>query len=391
MDTLHTVLNRGCSLWDQKKIPEQEFRQRLDRVRQAMRERGVDLLLVYGDSRRYGHLAFVSHFMPKNRGALAVIPLEGEPALVVQEPGRNNPFSKSLTWIDEVHSAGKYSQGLVEALKNRNLKPRKIGLVAVEEQLNIREWDGLVKPLEGAEFCDLSDYLSSLRLVKSPSELALLRETSRILEQALSLFGKEVRPGQKEYEIMAIVEKEARRQGAEDFRFLIARSSQPEIGLRPAGTSTLRKGESLLVGVAASFQRYWAELGRTFCLGSPSQEMVKSHDLAKKIFQKLVESIKVGASSAVAGAWLTEISSSAVGESLQAYGLGNGLGLEMSEEPFLGRDGAAPIRPGMALTLRVCIIGCESGGALIAQPFVVNAEGVESPVKPVEDLVSVEA
>ena len=65
MDTLHTVLNRGCSLWDRKKIPQTEFRQRLDRVRQAMRERAVDLLLVYGDSRRYGHLAFVSHFIPK--------------------------------------------------------------------------------------------------------------------------------------------------------------------------------------------------------------------------------------------------------------------------------------------------------------------------------------
>ena len=104
MDTLHTVLNRGCSVWDQSRIPLNEFQQRLAQVREGMRGRGVDLLLVYGDSWRFGHLAFVSHFMPKNRGALAVIPLEGEPALIVQEPDRNNPFSRSLTWMNEVHS-----------------------------------------------------------------------------------------------------------------------------------------------------------------------------------------------------------------------------------------------------------------------------------------------
>lgn len=391
IDTLHTVLNRGCSLWDRKKIPQTEFRQRLDRVRQAMRERAVDLLLVYGDSRRYGHLAFVSHFIPKNRGALAVIPLEGEPALVVQEPGRNNPFSKTLTWIDELHSAGKYSQGLVEALKNRDLKPKKVGLAAVEEQLNIREWDGLVKLLEGAEFCDLSDHLSSLRLVKSPSELALLRATSRILEQALSLFGKELRPGQKEYEIMAIVEREARRQGVEDFRSLIARSSQPQVALRPAGPAPIQRGEALLVSVAASYQRHWAELGRTFCLGKAPEELVKSHSLARDIFGKLTAGIRAGAYAGAAGEWLKEIPSPAARDSLQQYGLGNGIGLDLTEKPFLERGGAGEIQPGMALTLRVCLFGSGAGSALIARPFVVNADGVESLVEPVENLVSVEA
>jgi len=389
MDTLHTVLNRGCSLWDRKKIPETEFRRRLGLVREGMRERGVDLLLVYGDSRRYGNLAFVSHFMPKNRGALAVIPLEGEAALVVQEPSRNNPFSKSLTWIDEVHSVGKFSQGLGEALKNRDLKPRKVGLVAVEEQLNICEWDGLVRLLEGAEFCDLSGHLSSLRLVKSPSELALLRETSRILEQALSLFGKEVRPGQKEYEIMAIVEREARRQGVEDFRFLIARSSQPQVGLRPAGPSPIQRGEALLVSVAASYQRYWAELGRTFCLGRAPEESVKSYGLAKNIFRRLVASIKVGASVATAVEWLKEIPAAPVRDSLQAYGLGNGVGLDLTEAPLLGRENAVKIQPGMTLTLRVCLAGKECGHGLISQPFLVTETGLQSLVQPVEEMVLV--
>ncbi len=389
MDTLHTVLNRGCSTWERQAIPEQEFRGRLGRIREGMKERGTDLLLVYGDSWRYGHLAFASHFIPKNRGALAVIPLEGEPALVVQEPSRNNPFSKSLTWIDEVLSVGQFAQGVSQALETRALQPKNVGLVAVEEQLNIREWNALTKVLQGARLSDCSDVLTSLRLIKSATELKLLRETSRILSETLSLFEREARPGQKEYEIMALLEREARRQGVEDFRFLIARSSQPEIGLRPAGDSTLKENETLLVTVAASYQRYWAELGRTFCLGSPCEELVKAHGLAKNIFRKLIESVKVGTSAGAIGEWLKEVPSAPVRDSLLSYGLGNGLGLDLTEAPFLGREGAVKIEAGMSLTLRVCLAGKECGHGLISQPFVIGESGLQPLVQPVEDLVSV--
>lgn len=389
METLHTVLNRGCSIWDRERVSEDEFRSRLGHVRRGMKERDVDLLLVYGDSRRFGHLAFVSHFMPKNRGALAVIPRQGEPALVVQEPSRNNPFSKTLTWINEVRSVGQFAQGLGDALKARELKPKRVGLVSVQEQLNIREWNGLAKLLDSAELCDLSDFLASLRLVKSPAEQNLLKETNRILEQALALFEKEARVGQKEYEVMALVEREARRQGVEDFRFLIARSSEPEVGLRPAAPFPIRKGEALLVAVAASYQRYWAELGRTFCLGSPSQELVRSHNLAQSLFHKLVDSIKVGSSDT--GKWLLEIPSPAVKMCLETYGLGNGVGLELDEAPFLGREGAGKIQPGMVLTLRVCLAGKECGSALISRPFLVQHNGLQPLATPVEELVLVES
>ena len=391
MDTLHTVLNRGCSTWDRQRLAEQEFRSRLSRIRQGMRERGADLLLAYGDSRRYGHLAFVSHFIPKNRGAMAVIPLEGEPALVVQEPSRNNPFSKTLTWIGEVRSVAQFAQGLGDALNGRSLKPKRVGLAAVEEQMPMREWEKIDQILEGAELCDLSDILTSLRLIKSSSEQALLRRTSEILEQSLALFRKEARAGQKEYEIMAVAEREARRQGVEDFRFMIARSSEPHVGLRPASPASLHKGEALLVTVAASYQRYWAELGRTFCLGSPPAELVQSHSTAKNIFHKLVESAKVGASAAAAGEWLKEIPSAPARESLQAYGLGNGLGLDLTEAPFLGRDGAVKIQPGMALTLRVCLAGKECGHGLIAQPFLATQNGLQALAQPAEELVLVES
>ena len=386
MDTLHTVLNRGRSVWDRTRLPEEEFRRRLNAVRAGMKERGVDLLLVYGDSWKYGNLAYVSHFIPKNRGALAVVPMEGEPALVIQEPSRNNPFSSTLTWIQESHSVGKFAQGVGEALKARGLKPKRVGVVSVEEQLNIREWRELGKLFEGAEWRDLGDHFSALRSVKSDVEVNLLKETIRILQEALTVFRKSAGAGRKEYEIAAEIERAARWQGVEDFRLLLARSGQPEIGLRPAGDSPLKNGEAILLLVAASYQRYWAEIGQTFCLGQPAQEIVKSYDMAKSAFRRLVESSKSGTAAA---ACLNEVASPAARNSLQAYGLGHGSGLDLCESPILGKNGNIAIKPGMVLTLRSCFTGKECGGALISRPYMATSSGLEALSQLDENLVTI--
>ena len=404
MDTLHTVLNRGCSIWDKTRMPEQELRGRIEQVRAGMKQRAVDLLLVYGDSWKFGQLAYVSHFIPKNRGALAVIPLEGEPALVIQEPSRNNPFSSTLTWIKETHSVGKFAQGLSEALKTRGLKPKRVGLAAVEEQLNIREWRELDKLLENVERVEMGDYISSLRLVKSPVELSLIKEATAILEQALARFEKTASPGQKEYQVMAELEREARRRGVEDFRLLLARSSTPRVGLRPAVDAALQRGEAILILVAASYQRYWAELGATFCLGRPSEKIAKDHETAKDVFQRLVAGLSAptsflprergriegGGSSKSGGSVfsLDEVSAPAR-DSLLAYGLANGLGLDLTEEPSPGQATNDSIKPGSVLTLRTCLTGEQSGSALISAPFSVTESGLQPLARAHDTLISI--
>ncbi|MGH7771690.1 MAG: M24 family metallopeptidase [Candidatus Binatia bacterium] len=365
-----------------------EFHRRLDRIREGMKERGVDLLLVYGDSWRYGQLAFISHFLPKNRGAMAVIPLEAEPALLVQEPGRNNAFSKSLTWIEDVHSVGQFAKALSDAIQSRGLKPKRVGLACVEEQIGIREWNALVKVLEGAEICNCGEILTSLRLVKLPSEAAFLRETGGILAQALSLLERELKVGQKEHEIFAYLDREARRRGVEDFRFLVARSSEPQVGLRPANHEPIKKGEGLLVLVAASYQRYWAELARTYYFGSPQAAFTRNYDLASKLFHRLAEGVKPGEDPKVVNDRLGKVPK-AVSDSLQAYELGNGIGLELYEEPFLGKDGRFQITEGMVLTLRVCLQGGEDGSALISEPFRVTSSGMEALVEQGRDLICI--
>jgi Xaa-Pro aminopeptidase len=86
---------------------------------------------------------------------------------------------------------------------------------------------------------------------------------------------------------------------------------------------------------------------------------------------------------------LNEVSSPAARNSLQAYGLANGLGLDLCEEPVLGKEGNAAISPGMVLTLRACFTGKECGSAFISRPYLVAQSGLEALSQIDENLVTI--
>jgi Xaa-Pro aminopeptidase len=249
--------------------------------------------------------------------------------------------------------------------------------------------------LENVDSVNMSDYLTSLRLIKSPVELALLKQATPILEQALARFEQVAKPGTMEYQMLAEVEREARRRGVEDFRLLLARSSAPKIGLRPAADSALQKGEAVLILIAASYQRYWAELGQTFCLGRPSEKAAKYYETAKNVFQLLVDGVRASVQNATPTSFLPRLRqgggeiSAATQESLLAYGLGNGVGLDLTEDPALQNGAEHSIKPGMVLTLRSCFTGEQAGSALISRPYVVTESGLEPLARGPEKLIAV--
>ena len=94
MQTLHPVLKRGGLFWDRQLLPEEVFRGRLARVQAAIAASGDAAWLIYGDAQRYGHLAYVTHFLPRLRAALAIVPREGDPTLLAQIGSRDVPASR---------------------------------------------------------------------------------------------------------------------------------------------------------------------------------------------------------------------------------------------------------------------------------------------------------
>ena len=67
--------------------------------------RAASAMLVYGDAREHSDLAYFTNFIPRHRWALALLPRQGEPRLLVSMSSRDMPAQRLMTWIPDVLSA----------------------------------------------------------------------------------------------------------------------------------------------------------------------------------------------------------------------------------------------------------------------------------------------
>src|SRR6476661_7124118 len=102
MLTVHPSIMLGSYVWDEDRVPSDEFDIRMEPLRAAMQERGLSALLVYGDAREHQALAYFTNFIPRMRWAMALIPASGAPRLLASMSSRDIPAMRTMTWIPDV-------------------------------------------------------------------------------------------------------------------------------------------------------------------------------------------------------------------------------------------------------------------------------------------------
>jgi Xaa-Pro aminopeptidase len=391
MRTMHPVLKRGALFWDRELLPPQCYAQRLARIRSLIEESGDEAWLLYGDVERYGHVAYVSNFLPRTRSALAFVPRNGDPAILVNVGLRDVPAAKTLTFIEDVRPFGQLAPALQALLREKGLAQARLGLVGIEEQLSLGEWSEIEAGLPGAQWQARTASVERLREAKDRFELAALRRAAGAVAQALDRVPQLLRPGVSLRGLAAAVDRELRRAAAEDVRILLACGAQCELSLRPADDHALRAGEPVMLYAAAEVQRYWAEGARTFVAGEASPEQ-------RALAERAAAALAAMRAAAVPGTLVSKIH--AIAESVledatlrasaNAYGYGHGIGLDPEEAPVIDLRSDERLVENATLALRV--IGQANGqGIAVADMTIVGASGgqclIEMPGSPAIDEV----
>ena len=104
MRTVQPCIIIGSYVWDQDRVPRDEFQIRIGALNQLMDANGWKAVLVYGDAAEHSALAWFSGFTTRLRWGMALIPREGEPRLLISMSSRDVPAMKLMTWIPDVHS-----------------------------------------------------------------------------------------------------------------------------------------------------------------------------------------------------------------------------------------------------------------------------------------------
>jgi Xaa-Pro aminopeptidase len=147
-----------------------------------------------------------------------------------------------------------------------------------------------------AEVKDLDAMLDAMRVVKSPREIAVIREATRIAGLAIIEAMRDARPGMHEYELQADAEFVFKKHGAYGASYfaLVATGRNTFYSHYHAGTAVLRDGDLVQFDYAPDYKYYQSDVTRVFpASGVFSARQRELYTIYLRLYQALMTSITV--------------------------------------------------------------------------------------------------
>ncbi len=372
MQSLHPVLKRGGLYWDRALLPPTLFEERYKRIQAAIAEAGDDAWLVYGDAQRYGALAFATHFVTRLRSALVLIPRTGAPVLLAAVGSRDIPASKVLTWVEDMRPYNRLPASVVQLVEEQKLGSAKLGTVGFDDSMPIAEWDAIAEGLPKVQWQQRDAEFTALRPARHLAERAGARRPGTVVERGLMVARHVLSPGITVRQATALIDREMRREAAEDVRILIAAGDHIGRQLAPPDDRVLADGDVVLLFVAAEVQRYWAEAAQTLVLGTvppPVRELVNK---ASRAVGAMETASRAGTPvRAIAEAARSAIGAGALWDSAARYGLGHGIGLDIDLPPTIALESTETLDRELILALHV-VLHDGPYGAVAGNTFLIH-------------------
>ncbi len=378
METMQPILIGGRAEWDQINMPKAEFQERVDRIRKEMKKEGIDVLLVYGVFHKYGDLGYISNYVPivPKSGALVAIPQKGEAVSFMGGGPREVFATKRITWVEDVRPSMHLPTDCVKYLEEKNFMTSTIGFVGLRQLMPYSQWQGLREKTNQCKVVDADYIITDMRIVKSQRECDQIRRSARILLHVFDSIPDTLFRNMNEEILEAIVDREARLAGAEDFRMLVAKPRGKKWALRPAEDVQISPGDSVIIYLAVSFERYWSEGIRTFVAELSSLTKPASEN-AEALYERISGMIKPGkTASQFYKETIAELQRGKI-EYIPDYGLGQGIGLDLQESPVITEEDATLLKEGMCLTLRLAIKDADLGAIMMGDTIHLSKDGPE--------------
>jgi Xaa-Pro aminopeptidase len=221
--------------------------------------------------------------------------------------------------------------------------------------------------------------VETLRMVKDPDELALMREAAlmgcRLFEHMVGF----VRPGLREVDIAAELEYQARRLGAEGMSFETIVASGPRSAL-PHGRATtarLPRRGFLTLDFGVILKGYCSDMTRTIHLGTPTPKQRGAYERVVEAQQAAVAAVRAGVTCADVDEAARGVLRAAGFADAFSHSTGHGVGLEIHEPPRVGTGQKNRLLPGMVVTIEPGIYLEGQFGIRIEDMVAVTRAGAE--------------
>ena len=371
--------------------PQTEFSKRLKNVRLQMKERELDVLVIYSGpgSIRFGqrgHVMYMSGYEPYFGDTMMVLP-QDEKFDALLEIDEAQHFPSDCTWIKDVRLSIDHVSTVKQYLKAIGLRTPKVGIVG-EYSMSPALYAHFQKELGPSYVEPASDIVESERIVKSDWELQYIREASGIAKRGIEAVVKFAQPGILDLEITAEIERVCRIAGSEFFpHYTMVNSGLDSKYLGwwwKCGKRRLQQGDTFLLDFGTMYAGYCCAISRPFILGQPNRAQ-------KDVFEVLKQSQEAGRKAASEGVLASDVYKAVRRVYMEAWpekkswGGGHGVGLEVHEWPFVGyhkitHDNAyqdSVLKANTVISIEPQVFIPNIGSFQIEDEFVVTKTGAE--------------
>lgn len=334
------------------------------------------------------HYFFYDHFSAI--GLSRYLPLVGYPrgnpqrAFYVAAANEAWQLEVKPVWIERIEMAPVASTAVAEIAAAALKDPAKRLRIAVEPSFIPSDaMKTLSEALPGAEFIDATPILETLRAIKTPWELDLLRSASvGIVEAMLSTF-RTAQPGETRDELASRLAVELIGRAMEfDYAFVTFGRS---LNRAPFG-GRLERGQLLSLDSGGRLDGYVGDLCRMAVLGEPDSEMKEALDEVTRVQAAARGAVRPGnEGAAIYEAANKQVAASPHREHMRF--IAHGVGLIAHEAPRLtDRAGVPypatyarqPLEAGMVLSVETHIAEPELGFVKLEDTLIVTEDGYEA-------------
>jgi Xaa-Pro aminopeptidase len=222
---------------------------------------------------------------------------------------------------------------------------------------------------------DLHPVLARMRSVKDPLELAALRRACTLTVEAFLMSLPAIRPGGSEAEVDGALLAAVRAQGGHPaYPFIVGAGANAAIPHYFRNEAPLRDGELLLIDAGAAFDRYAADVTRTFPIsGKFTARQREIYEIVLRAQRAALAAVRVGATFRQIDAAARKVITDAGYGKHFIHGTCHHVGLDVHD------PGPTRVQKGMTFTVEPGIyLPAERIGIRIEDVIAVTDEGVEN-------------
>ena len=351
---------------------------RLERLTDAILENGLDgIVLMPGPN-----MLYVSgiHVHTSERPILFFVPADDDPAIIIPTLEAQKARQAGLAeerifhWSDDEGYTGAFQKSCAHL----ELSDYLLGVEALH--MRVLEMELLHRYAPGLTTAHAEPIMHALRLAKDEAEIAAMQRAVDIAEQALTNLIPQVKIGQSEKLIAAMLSQELMDAGSQGNPF------GPIVQAGPNGASPhavpsdrpIQGGDLLVIDFGAIVDDYPSDVTRTFAVGDISPAL-------KRVYETVRQANEAGRLAARPGATGRDVDRAARGIIDRAgYGdyfihrTGHGLGLEVHEPPYMMEGNVEPLAPSAVFTVEPGIYLPDQAGVRIEDDVVITADGARS-------------